>query len=91
MRTKIFENEKSGATIWKMDGVIYFKEAGAILNAFDLNNEADFAEFISDVIIGGGYTEGLVKTIREDSLGGCSFANAVNFFNETIKPILNQQ
>lgn len=90
MKTKIFENEKSGSSIWNIDGVIYFKEAGAKLNSFDLNNEDDFKEFISDVIIGGGYTDGLVKTIREDGLGGCSFEHAVIFFNETIKPILKQ-
>lgn len=88
MRTQIFKNEKSGAAIFNVDGVIYFKDAGASLNSFDLNNEADFREFIKDVIIGGGYTDGLVQTIREDGIGGCSFEDAVAFFNETIKPLI---
>lgn len=88
MKTQIFKNEKSGAEILNVDGVIYFKDAGARLDSFDLNNEEDFREFINDVIIGGGYTDGLVKTIREDGLGGCSFDEAVIFFNETIKPLI---
>lgn len=88
MKTLIFKNEVSESTVWNIDGVIYFKEAGAKLNSFDLNNEADFKEFISDVIIGGGYTDGLVKTVRNDGIGGCSFDDATEFFNNVIKPLL---
>lgn len=88
MKTKIFENEKSRATIWNIDGVIYFKEAGAKLNLFDLNNEADYKEFITDVIIGCGYAEGFVKPIRTDGIGGCTFESASKFFENVIRPIL---
>lgn len=75
MKTQIFKNEKTGAAIHEMDGVILYETVNATSNCFDLNNEADFREFIKDVIIGGGYTE-------------CSFDDAVIFFNETIKPLI---
>lgn len=88
MKTKIFENEKTKSTIWNVDGVIYFREAGAKLNSFDLNNEADYKEFITDVIIGCGYADGFVETIREDKIGGCTFESASKFFENVIRPIL---
>lgn len=88
MKTLLFKNENSGATIWNNDGTIYFKDAGAKLSSFDLNNDADYHEFIRCVIIGGGYVDGLVKTIREDGIGGQSFEDASEFFENKIKPLL---
>ncbi len=88
MKTQIFKNEKTGAAIYEMDGVILYETVNATSNCFDLNNYDDFREFIKDVIIGGGYTDGLVKTISEDGIGKCSIDDAVIFFNETIKPLI---
>lgn len=88
MKTKIFENKASGSTIWNIDEIIYFKEAGAKLNSFDLDYASEYHEFITDVIIGGGYTDGFVKTIRQDGIGGPSFEDASEFFENTIKPLL---
>lgn len=78
MKTQIFKNEKTGAAIYEMNGVILYETVNPISNCFDLNKEEEFREFIKDVIIGGGYTDGLVE---------CSFDDAVAFFNETIKPL----
>ena len=88
MKTKIYRNTVSGAEILLIKGEVYFKDAGARLSAFDLTNESDLKEFITDVIIGGGYAEGC-KSVREDGIGGQTFESALKHFNEIIRPLFN--